>query len=85
MEEDNVVVSFCMIIIASFMPSIRQDMSRFRTWARSWIRRRRSQEYDMSSRDQKHCIRISFDDCGGILLFLVSHTFLQHYFMNENV
>ena len=26
MEEDNVVVSFCIIIIASFMMSIRQDI-----------------------------------------------------------
>ena len=35
MEEDNVVVSFCIIIIASFMLSIRHDMSRFRTCAQT--------------------------------------------------
>ena len=74
-----------MIIIASFMPRTGQDKSRLRAWARYWIRRCRSLEYDVSSRDQKHYIQISFDDCGGILLFLVSHAFLQHYFMNENI
>ena len=85
MEEDNGGVSFCKIIIASFMLSIRKDMSRLKTWAQFWIHRRRSHKYDMSFRDQKLYIRISFDDCGGILLFLVSPTFLQRYFMNENV
>ena len=85
MEEDNVVVSFCIIIIiAIFMLSIRQDMSRLKTWAQFWIRRRRSHKYDMSFRNQKLYIRTSFDDCGGILLFFVSPTFL-HYFMNENL
>ena len=85
MEEDNVVASFCIIIIASFMLSIRHDMSRLRTWARSWIRRRRAYKYVMSFRDQKHYIWISVHECGGILSLLVSPTFLQHYFMNENV
>ena len=40
MEEENIAVSLCVIIIASAILRIKRDKRRPRVWARSWIRRR---------------------------------------------
>ena len=40
MEEENIAVSLCVIIIASAILRIKRDRRRPRVWARSWIRRR---------------------------------------------
>ena len=39
MEENDIVVSLCIILIASAALRIRQDRRGPRAWARSWIRR----------------------------------------------
>ena len=39
MEEDNIVIALCIIIIASAILRIRWDRRRPRVWAQSWIRR----------------------------------------------
>ena len=41
MEDDNVAISLCLIIIASAALRIRCDRRRPRRWARAWMLRRR--------------------------------------------
>ena len=41
MEDENVAISLCLIIIASAALRIRRDRRRPRRWARAWIYRRR--------------------------------------------
>ena len=41
MEDENVAMSLCLIIIASAALRIRRDRRRPRRWARAWIYRRR--------------------------------------------
>ena len=38
MEDENVAISLCLIIIASAALSIRREWRRPRRWARAWIR-----------------------------------------------
>ena len=40
MEEGNIAVCLCIMIIASAILRIRRDRTRPGVWARSWIRRR---------------------------------------------
>ena len=41
MEDDNVAISLCLIIIASAALRIRRDRRRPRRWVRAWIHMRR--------------------------------------------
>ena len=77
MEEDNIVVSLCIIIIASAILRIRRDRRRPRAWARSWIRRRarygahHSLMNELSSEDPKgfrNFIRMDVNDFEELLL-----------------
>ena len=76
MEEDNIAVSLCIIIIASAILRIRRDRRRPMVWARSWIRRRarygahHSLIKELSSEDPKgfkNFIRMDTNDSEELL------------------
>ena len=83
MEEDDIVVSLCIILIASAALRIRRDRRRPKAWARSWIRRRahygahHSLMRELAAEDQQI---FSIDDFSAILLFCLLHTWFNTLF-----
>ena len=71
MEEDDIVVSLRIILIASAALRIRRGRRRPRAWARSWVRRRahygahHSLVRELAAEYQRS---FSFDDFGAISL-----------------
>jgi hypothetical protein len=85
MEEDEIVVVLCILMIASAIQGIRRQRRRQRRWVRPWIRRRQQH-----GANQALMVELTTEDPGGFRMFLrmdkmkmTSHPLTEHIFISR--